>query len=174
MPYGINREEKISWTINITERKESAGKEEINAIFPLHCFVKLEIRRSPCWPRVDLCFVFGDAERRKGTSSSQGQADKWQRFKRHNRRRARIFHRREKGGALAALSNCIPTFGEGKGRHGQRRVENERTWKAGIPKKSKLQNQLSDFVRNIGKIANLIFWRNRIFTIAQRLTRLGL
>lgn len=54
--------------------------------------------------------VFVDAERRKGTSSSQGQADKWQRFKRRNRRRARIFHQREKGGALAALSNCIPTF----------------------------------------------------------------
>jgi len=32
-----------------------------------------------------------------------------------------IFHRREKGGVLAALSNCIPTFGEGKGRDGQTR-----------------------------------------------------
>lgn len=69
--------------------------------------------------------VFGDAERRKGTSSSQGQADKWQRFKRRNRRRAGIFHRREKGGALAALSNCILTFVEGKGRVGQRRTENK-------------------------------------------------
>lgn len=77
--------------------------------------------------RVDLHrSVFGDAERRKGTFSSQGRADKWQRFKRRNRQRARIFHRREKGGALAALSNCIPTFGEGKGRDGQRRAENAR------------------------------------------------
>lgn len=57
-----------------------------------------------------LCSVLKDSEKRKGTSSSQGQADKWERFKRRNRQRARIFHRREKGGALATLSNCIPTF----------------------------------------------------------------
>lgn len=71
-----------------------------------------------------FCFVFKDAEKRKGTSSSRGQADKWERFKRRNRRRARIFHRREKGGALAALSNCIPTFAEDEGRM-VREVENE-------------------------------------------------
>lgn len=75
--------------------------------------MKLQIRENPRRhsSAVDLLrSVFEDAERRKGTSSSQGQTDKWQRFKRRNRRRARIFHQREKGGALAALSNCIPTF----------------------------------------------------------------
>lgn len=85
----------------------------------LHCFVKLQVRKNLCSRRVDLLrSVFEDAERRKGTFSSQGQADKWQRFKRRNRWRARIFHQREKGGVLTALSNCIPTFAEGKGRDG--------------------------------------------------------
>lgn len=71
----------------------------------------------------DLSCSLFKAEKRKGTSSSQGQTDKWERFKRRNRQRARIFHRREKGGALAALSNCIPTFAEGEGWDGQRSGE---------------------------------------------------
>jgi len=75
-----------------------------------------------------LCSLF-KAEKRKGTSSSQGQTDKWERFKRRNRQRARIFHRREKGGMLAALSNCIPTFAEGEGWGGQRSGERDETRK---------------------------------------------
>lgn len=93
-----------------------------------------------------LCFVLKDAEKRKGTSSSQGQADKWERFKRRNRRRARIFHRREKGGALATLSNCIPTFVEGEGWGGQRSGEHEtRHERDGKP--GKLRNLLSGLVK---------------------------